>query len=143
MVVKGGVILDGTANKILTGKGYYQSINAHMRAHEALVFLWWCAFEEFCLSKQLGFACFSDLSEKLENLDLCLRMDKGHAFDSLKQIQGSLEPVEQLIGMFNTSRLDFKTHQFWLKYKMMLLYLHAEREGVWRKHISEILRLLR
>ena len=50
MLVKGGVILDGIANKILSRRGYYQSINAHMRAHEAMVFLWWSAFEEFCLS---------------------------------------------------------------------------------------------
>ena len=67
-------------------------------------------------------------------------MDKEHAVDSLKLIQESLQLVEHMMGMFNASRLDFKTHQFWLKYlemtEMMLLYLHAEREGVWQKHIS-------
>ena len=140
MLVKGGIILDGTANKILSGRGYYQSINAHMRAHETMVFLWWSAFEDFCLSKQIDIGCFSDLNEKLEHLGLCLRTDKEQAVDSLKQIQESLQPVEQMMGMFNASRLDFKTHQFWLKYlemtENMLLYLHAEREGVWQKHLS-------
>ena len=68
MLVKSGVILKGTANKILSGRGYYQSSNAHMHAHEAVFFLWWSAFEDFCLSYQQDFGCLSDLSEKLEEL---------------------------------------------------------------------------
>ena len=140
MLVKGGVILDGTANKILSGRGYYQSINAHMRAHESMVFLWWYAFEDFCLSQQVDLKRFSDLTENLETLQLGVRADKEQTVHSLKQIQHALQFVEPLMGMFNASRLDFKTHQFWLKYlemtEIMLLYLHAEREGVWQKHLS-------
>ena len=86
MLMKGGIILDGTVNKILSGRGYYQSINAHMRAHETMVFLWWSAFEDFCLSKQVDIGCFSDLNEKLEHLGLCLRTNKEQAVDSLKHI---------------------------------------------------------
>ena len=84
--------------------------------------------------------CFSDLSEKLEELWWNIQTNQAQAAYSFQQIQKCLKSVDPLWSMFNASRSDFKTHQFWLKYlemtETLLLYLHAERECVWLKHLS-------
>ena len=51
ILVQSKVMLEGTVNKVLSGKGYYQAINADMRMHEAMITMWWYAFEDFCIKK--------------------------------------------------------------------------------------------
>ena len=34
ILVQSKVMLEGTVNKVLSGKGYYQAINAHTRMHD-------------------------------------------------------------------------------------------------------------
>ena len=55
-------------NKILSGKAYYQAINAHMRIHEAMISIWWYAFEDFCLNKECDLSTFTSLCDYLANL---------------------------------------------------------------------------
>ena len=47
ILVLSKVMLEGTVNKILSGKACYQAINAHMRIHEAMISIWWYAFEDY------------------------------------------------------------------------------------------------
>ena len=47
-----GICRGGTANKILSGKGYYQMIRSHSIVCEAMIGLVWAAFEEWVESEQ-------------------------------------------------------------------------------------------
>ena len=67
-LVQSKFMLKGTLNKILSGKAYYQAINAHMRIHEAKLSIWWYAFEYFCLNKECDLSAFTSLCDYLANL---------------------------------------------------------------------------
>ena len=47
---------------------------------------------------------------------------------------------------FNHSRAEFQTSVFWLKYieliQTVLLYIHAEREGIWSEHLTAVTTML-
>ena len=51
ILVQSKVMLEGTVNKVLSGKGYYQAINAHTGC--MIIAMWWYAFEDFCIKKRL------------------------------------------------------------------------------------------
>ena len=60
ILVQSKVMLEGTVNKILSGKAYYQATNAHMRIHEGMISIRWYDFEDFCLNKECDdFLCGS------------------------------------------------------------------------------------
>ena len=66
-------MLEGTVNKVLSGKGYYQAINAHTRMHEAMIAMWWYAFEDFCIKKGCDLSVFTRLCDCLSNLESAVK----------------------------------------------------------------------
>ncbi|MES9884476.1 MAG: hypothetical protein ABW185_26830 [Sedimenticola sp.] len=140
MLVTSGIVHEGTANKILSGKGYYQSINAHMCAYESLLHMWWCAFEEFCLQKDIQLNCFAEFNESVSEQVDVPSGDTLNATATIPQIKHFLAQARPLMDAFNESRSEFNLHQFWLKYLAMmetlLLFIHAEREAIWSDHLS-------
>ena len=47
--VEAKVLLEGTANKVMARKGFYQAVNAHIELYESMLGLWWQAFEDWLL----------------------------------------------------------------------------------------------
>lgn len=121
------------------GKGYYQGVNAHMRLHEAMHFLWWNAFEEFCINEEIDLSLFSNMSEKIGELGELLNINMSQSLEKVSQLMECISDLKQLTDKFNDSRAEFKTHQLWLTYigmiETVLQYIHAEREGVWAEHL--------
>ncbi|MES9905168.1 MAG: hypothetical protein ABW168_21150, partial [Sedimenticola sp.] len=142
ILVSSRIMLEGTANKILAGKGYYQGINAHMRLHEAMYFLWWNAFEEYCINEEVDMSPFSKLSEKIGQLGDVLNVDTIQSLEKVSQLTECVTELKQLTIRFNDSRSEYKTHQLWLTYigmiQSVLQFIHAEREGVWGEHLVAV-----
>ncbi|MES9880282.1 MAG: hypothetical protein ABW185_05305 [Sedimenticola sp.] len=140
MLVASEIVHEGTANKILAGRGYYQSVNAHMRAYEAMLYMWWSAFEDFCLANELQMSCFDEFNDRVNELDDNINGENKDAITALSDIKHFLEQTRPVIDKFNDSRSKYKLHQFWLNYiamiETLLLYTHAEREGIWSEHLS-------
>ena len=44
--VEAKVLLQGTANKVMAEKGFYQAVNAHIELYESMLGLWWQTFAE-------------------------------------------------------------------------------------------------
>ena len=139
-------MLEGTVNKILSGKAYYQVINAHMRIHEAMLSIWWYAFEDFCLNKDCGLSPFTSLCDYLANLGDVSKADQDGFRNSVTKMCKVTSRLRPLMSEFNHSRAKFQTSVFWLKYieliQTVLLYIHAEREGIWSEHLTAVTAML-
>lgn len=145
LLVSSQIMLEGTANKILSGKGYYQAINAHMRVHEGMLSLWWTAFENYCVERDVEdeLGTFAELGENITVLnEFLITKDKAQILETLSKMRSCLSKLKTAINEFNRIRSEFKTHAFWMKYVSMietvLLYIHAEREGVWNEHLAAV-----
>ena len=86
ILVQSKVMLEGTVNKVLSGKGYYQAINAHTRMHEAMIAMWWYAFEDFCIKKGCDLSVFTSLCDCLSNLESAVKTDKGKCLSTVNEM---------------------------------------------------------
>ena len=107
VLVQSKVMLEGTVNKILSGKDYYQAINAHMRIHEAMSSIWWYAFEDFCLNKECHLIAFISLFDYLANLGDVNKADQEGFQNSVTKMCKVTASLRPLMDEFNHSRAEF------------------------------------
>jgi hypothetical protein len=120
LFVTGKLLMEGTANKIMSGKGYYQAINAHMRVYEATMSLRWSAFENWCLSREMNLDVMSEVSGLVDHVGNVLQDDCELARAAVRQFDQKVEQIKTLLCQFDQSRHDYLTHQLWLGYLDML-----------------------
>ena len=146
--VKSKLLLEGTANKVLSGHGYYQALNAHLAVYESLHMLWWDEFEKWCLDQEPAadlevlFEIGKLLKELLENI----HKDQQEPYEITKNIDAKLSKARSLMEEFKSARQDKKTHKLWSMYlemcEIMLRFLHAERDGIWSEHLTAASQML-
>ena len=142
ILVQNKVMLEGTVNKVLSGKGYYQAIYVHTRMHEAMIAMCWYAFEDLCIKKGCDLSVFTSLCDCLSNLERAVKLDKGECLSNVNEIRKCSAQMKSLIDEFEQSRSKYKTDTFWLNYveliQTVLLYIYAEREGIWNEHLTAV-----
>ena len=135
-----------TVNKILSEKDYYQAINAYMRIHVAMLSIWWYAFEDFCLNKECDLSTFTSLCDYLANLGDVSKANQDGFRNSVTKMCKVTPSLRPPMGEFNHSRVEFQTSALWLKnielIQTVLLYIHAEREGIWTEHLTAVTAML-
>lgn len=141
LFVEGKLLLDGTANKVLNGKSYYQGLNAHLRVYEVLQELLWNAFEEWCINVKKETINIRHLEPYIEQLGNALEDGHGDtAHKVLTQLVKFFPRVNDLNDEFQRSREEYPTHQLWMQYigmvDALLQFIHAERAAIWSEHLS-------
>ena len=115
VLVESKICGKGTANKIISGKGYYQMLNCHFLMSEAMVRLKWEAFESWLIEEGLT-ECFSELAESIDALldlleTLLQLMLSKHHWEILESNSMNLKiPLDQLL---NIGHCMLKWFRFW------------------------------
>ena len=60
------VLLEGTAKKVMTRKGFYQATNSNVQLYESVLALWWQAFEDWNLKEKKDVSMISEIGELSE-----------------------------------------------------------------------------
>ena len=68
--VEAKVLLEGTANKVMSGKGFYQAMNTHFELYEGMFAFWWQAFEDWALNEKKDVVIISEIGHLLEEVRL-------------------------------------------------------------------------
>jgi len=141
LFIEGGVCLPGTANKIMSGKDYYQMLRAHTLVENAIYALFWEAFEDWLVEKSTGTDELSSLSIQLSKICDTVNSSKDHDVQrACKEAQASLDDVMKKMDEFVKTKCTSPTSQLWLMYIEMITilkrYISAERAGIWDLHIA-------
>ena len=138
VLVESKICGKGTANKIISGKGYYQMLNCHFLMSEAIVRLKWEAFESWLIEEGLT-ECFSELAESINALLDHLDNQTRDTF-TIDAVKTSLRNIREQLHEFENSLGP--TAQYWSMYVEMVqilrCYIHAERSGCWQAHLTEV-----
>ena len=106
LFTEGGICLPGTANKIMSGKDYYQMLRAHTIIGNVMSTLQWEAFEECAMEHFHEVEEYSSLSD-----DLCrlvhaqnVNTDCGEVREAYRQTEESVVKLNELIDTFIATR---------------------------------------
>ena len=139
LFVFGTALKDGTAEKVLSGKGYYQTINTHMLVYEALEALRFDAFEHWVIEEGISMDVMAEMSELMSSLGRELK-EGTPIMQTVHKLQKFLPHFQIFIDQFESCKKDSKTYQLWSNYlhmiKILLSYIHAEGSGEWQEHLS-------
>ena len=138
MLVESKIWEKRTADKIISGKGYYQMLSCHFLMSEAMVWLKWETFESWLIKKGLT-ECFSELAESinalLDHLD-----DQTRDTFAIDAVKTSLRNIREQLHEFENSLRP--TAQYWSMnveiVQILRRYIHAERSGCWQAHLTEV-----
>jgi hypothetical protein len=143
IIVESGMCRRGTANKVISGKGYYKMVRCHSLISEAMVGLVWDAFEEWLLDNDR-----QDVLEFGESLDNVYEaLQSKHAASALSSCVHVMAALEDLCPVWKeyVSTLG-KTAQYWLMYVKIVgilkRFIQAERSGDWLGHLREVKNML-
>ena len=143
VIYEAGILLEGTAKKVMSGKPYYKALAAHTLVLEAISILYWEAFEDFCAESDDSscITIFEEMGDLLQNLKISREGD-----ENLNCLKEKLTALSPWLERFETSRARSKTHKFWKQYKEMVLvlwqFLYSERSGDWDGHLEGASKML-
>ena len=140
-----GIYTEHTADKILSGKSWNRAVRAHKLTLEAL---WWILMKVFQAwqedqnkqsCKQL-FDCASRIAECFSNNNMKERQE------AVRDFVCNAEALQSDFDIFVAEHTDDPTFIFWKQYmdlvKLLLLFLRAEREGIWNLHLETLSQML-
>ena len=131
VLVESKVCGRGTANKVMSGKIYYQMLRCHSSVSEAMIRLKWHAFEKWLLVKG-DEECLAELAGTLDKIFSKLEESNIVIFSSdVQSIRDSLVLLRDKLDDFEESLAP--TARFWSMYidktQILRRYIQAERSG--------------
>ena len=144
VLVESKVCGRGTANKVMSGKDYYQMLRCHSLVSEAMIRLKWRAFikwllvegDEKCLAGLAG--TLDKIFSKLEESNIVISSSDVQSIkDSLVLLRDKLDDFEESLA---------QTARFWSMYidmtQILRRYIQAERSGNWQSHLNEVQKMI-
>ena len=107
--VEAKVLLEGTANKVIAGKGFYQAVNAHIELYESMLGLWWQAFEDWLLLEHKDLMVVVEIGILLDELKMVPKNSTEISRQLVISIDGKFMKLKSLMDEFNSSRLEYRT----------------------------------
>ena len=134
----------GTANKVMSGKDYYQMLRCHSLVSEAMIRLKLRAFEKWLLVEGSE-ECLSELAETLDKI--YSKLDQANIVISssdVHSIRNSFSLLRDKLDEFEESLAP--TARFWSMYiemtQILRRYIQAERSGNWENHLKEVQKMI-